>query len=327
MDAGTVLAVSVTAVRDDLALALEETLKLARRLAEDARDGDVPVAELVAQARMLGRLEQRRAELIDELRRTASAGLRAARPGPPIREVVLDALDELGWPQNARFLEEYLWAKCQLQLDSRAFASLRRDELRAWQRAPGARPAYIVPALNADGSANPRWLTSSAWDLPRRVIASADTERLFDLQKILALRVRGSRGPLGTLLEHYVTRILAIEPPSVSASVTATRAWRLHVRSRATALTEAIRSQGDDNSRERIADGLAGLPVEQRTWGREPQTQGLRATPAQASERTPSSMRIRGTAHRPPPGTDRHASHHQLRDRRRARGPQEEGGT
>ena len=51
MDAGTVLAVSVAAVRDDLAPALEETLKLARRLAEDARDGDVPVAELVAQAR------------------------------------------------------------------------------------------------------------------------------------------------------------------------------------------------------------------------------------------------------------------------------------
>jgi hypothetical protein len=261
--------VSVAAVRDDLALALEETLKIARRLAEDARDGDVPVTELVAQARMLGRLDERRAELIGELRRTASAGLRATRPGPPIREVVLAALDELGWPQNARFLEEYLWAKCQLQLDSRAFASLRRDELRAWQRAPGARPAYIVPALDADGSANPRWLTSSAWDLPRRVIASADTERLFDLQKILALHVRGSRGPLGTLLEHYATRILAIEPPAVSASAAATRAWRLQVRSHASALTEAIRSR-DDVSREEIAVRLADLPADQRAWGREP---------------------------------------------------------
>ncbi len=170
---GTVLAVSLTAVRDDLAVTLEETLKLARRLAEDARDTDVPVAELVAQATMLGRLDQQREELIGQLRRTASAGLRATTPGPPIREVVLEALDELGWPQNARFLEEYLWAKRQLQLDSRAFASLRRDELRAWRRSPGARSAYIVPALNPDGSANPRWLTSSAWDLPRRVIASA----------------------------------------------------------------------------------------------------------------------------------------------------------
>ena len=263
---GTVLTVSLAAVRDDLAAALEETLKLARQLAEDARDTDVPVAELVAQATMLGRLDKRRAELIDQLRRTASAGLRATTPGPPIREVVLDALNELGWPQNARFLEEYLWAKRQLQLDSRAFASLRRDELRAWRRSPGVRSAYIVPALNPDGSANPRWLTSSAWDLPRRVIASAETERLFDLQKILALNVRGSRGPLGTLLERYVTRILAIEPPPVSASPGATRAWRTHVRSQTAALIEAIRSR-DDADRDRLATWLARLPDEDRLWG------------------------------------------------------------
>jgi hypothetical protein len=263
---GTVLTVSLAAVRDDLVAALEETLKLARQLAEDARDTDVPVAELVAQATLLGRLDERRGELIGQLRRTASAGLRATTPGPPIREVVLDALDELGWPQNARFLEEYLWAKRQLQLDSRAFASLRRDELRAWRRSPGARSAYIVPALNPDGSANPRWLTSSAWDLPRRVIASAETERLFDLQKILAMNVRGSRGPVGTLLERNVTQILAIEPPPVSASVTATRAWRAHVRSHTAALIEAIRSR-DDADRDRLAAGLADLPADDRIWG------------------------------------------------------------
>jgi hypothetical protein len=263
---GTVLTVSLAAVRDDLAAALEETLKLARRLAEDARDTDVPVAELVAQATMLGRLDQRREELIGELRRTASAGLRATTLGPPIREVVLTALEELGWPQNARFLEEYLWAKHQLQLDSRAFASLRRDELRVWRRSPGARSAYIVPALNPDGSANPRWLTSSAWDLSRRVIASPETERLFDLQKVLALRVRGSRGPLGTLLERYVTQVLAIEPPPVSASVAATHAWRADVWSRATALIEAIRRR-DDQDRDQLAGALASLSDHDRIWG------------------------------------------------------------
>jgi hypothetical protein len=264
---GYILRVSLTAVRDNLADALEETLRLARRLAEDARDTDVPVAELVAQATMLDRLDERREELIGQLRRTASAGLRATQPGPPIREVVLAALDELGWPQNARFLEEYLWAKHQLQLDSRAFASLRRDELRAWRRAPGARSAYIVPALNPDGSANPRWLTSSAWELPRRVIASAETERLFDLQKILALHVRGSRGPLGTLLERYVTQILAIEPPPVSASINATKAWRAHVRAHASALIDAIRAR-DDGDRDQIAARLAGCPDRDRVWGR-----------------------------------------------------------
>src|ERR1700754_518901 len=97
---GTVNGVSLGAVRDNLAVTVEESLKLTQRLAEDARDTDVPVAELVAQATMLGRLEQRRAELLDELRRTASAGLRAPQPGPPIRQVVLTALDDLGWPQN-----------------------------------------------------------------------------------------------------------------------------------------------------------------------------------------------------------------------------------
>jgi hypothetical protein len=268
-DAGYLHGVSMGTVRHDLAATLEETLKLARRLAEDSKNADVPVAELVAQATLLGRLEQQREELIGRLRRTTSAGLRASRQGPPIRAVVLDALNELGWPTNARFLEEYLWAKQQLQLDSRAFASLRRDELRSWQRAPGARAAYIVPALNPDGSANPRWLTSSAWDLTRRVVASAETEQLFDLQKILALRVRGSRGPLGTLLERSVTQILAIEPPPVSASAAITRAWRTHVWSHAAGLTEAIRSR-DDEARSRIAARLAALPAQVRLWGREP---------------------------------------------------------
>jgi len=264
---GTVQFVRLTTVRDELVVALEETLELARRLAADARDGDVPVAELVAQASMLGRLELRRESLIGELRREASAGARAARPGQPLRAVVLAALDELGWPQNARFLEEYLWAKRELQVDSRAFASLRRDELRAWQRSPGARSAYIVPALNPDGSANPRWLTSSAWDLSRRVVASPDSERLFDLHKLRALRVRGSRGPLGTLLERYAARILAIDPPPVSASAAATSAWRAHVSAHTAALIEVIRSR-DDGERDRIAAGLAGWPAEDLAWGR-----------------------------------------------------------
>jgi hypothetical protein len=260
--------VSLTKVRDELVVALEETLQLAQRLAADARNEKVPAAELVAQASMLGRLDERREELIGELRRAASAGRRASRPGPPIRAVVLAALDELGWPQNARFLEEYLWAKRELQLDSRAFASLRRDELRAWRRSPKARSAYIVPALNPDGSANPRWLTSSAWDLSRRVVASPESERLFDLQKIHALPVvHGSRGPLGTLLERYVAQILAIDPPPVSASLAAINAWRGHVRAHTAALIEAIRTH-DDPRRDRVATQLADLPADDLVWGR-----------------------------------------------------------
>ena len=146
-----------------------------------------------------------------ELRRTASADIRATRPGQPIREVVLDSLTDLRWPQNAKFLEEYLWARHQIQLDSRAFAPLRRGRaacLAAFSRRP--RRLYIVPAINPDGIANPRWLTSSGWDLERRIVASPQTERLFDLQKVSSLVGRpGSadaygrrpRGPVDTLLE------------------------------------------------------------------------------------------------------------------------------
>ena len=266
--AGTVRSVSVPAVRDELVATLEESLRVARQLADDARDGDVPAAELVAQATMLGRLDERREELIDELRRTASAGMRATQPGPPIREVVLAVLDELGWPQNAGFLEEYLWAKRQLQLDSRAFAPLRRDERRAWQRTPGARAAYIVPALNPDGTANPHWLSSSAWDLDRRVIASPQTERLLNLQKIAALRARGSRGPVGTLLERYAQEILEIDPPPVSATTAKTAAWRAHVRAHTTALIWQLRER-DDPDRRRIARRLARLPDHDQLWGQE----------------------------------------------------------
>lgn len=261
--------VEVPVVRDELAEALEQSLRLTERLAADARDRDVPVAELVAQATMLDRLDERREELLGELRRTASAGIRASGPGQSIREVVLETLDQLGWPQNAGFLEEYLWARRQLHLESRAFASLRRDERRAWRRAPGARDAYVVPALNPDGSANPRWLTSSAWDLSRRVIASPRTERLFDLQKVAALQhVRGSRGPLGTLLERYAREVLGMEPPPVSATAAATRAWRGRVRSKAWAQIAEIRAD-DDMERERLARSLARLPAQARAWGRE----------------------------------------------------------
>src|ERR1700678_4185932 len=100
MVAGTVHIVPLTTVRDELVAALDETLRLARQLAADARDGEVPVAELVAQASMLGRLDERRENLIGQLRREASAGGRAAPPGLPVRAVVLTALDELRWPQN-----------------------------------------------------------------------------------------------------------------------------------------------------------------------------------------------------------------------------------
>jgi len=269
--------VNTPTVRDELAAILEETLRLQQRLMDDVRDDAVPVADLVAQVSVLERLDDRRDRLIGQLRRTASAGMRPARTSPPVREILLETLAHFRWPQNAGFLEEYLLARHQLQLDSRAFAPLRRDERNAWDRAPGARDAYLAPALKPDGSANPRWLTRSDWDLERRIVATPRTERLFDLYKIYVLAGRpgsaeasylGPRSPVDALLEKYAHDILDTEPPPSSASDEKFRAWRADVRERAGTAIGEIRRE-DEPDRKQIARQLAGLPGRDRIWGQD----------------------------------------------------------
>ena len=263
-------------IRDELAATLEETLRLQQRLVDDVRDDKVDVADLVAQVSVLERLDDQRDHLIGQLRRTASAGMRPARTSQPVREILLDTLADFRWPQNAGFLEEYLLARHQLQLDSRAFAPLRRDERNAWDRAPGAREAYIAPALKPDGSANPRWITRSDWELDRRIVATARTERLFDLYKIYVLAGRpgsaeasylGPRRPVDALLEKYAQDTLDTEPPSASASDGEFRAWRAHVRERVGSAIGEVR-RDDEPDRKQIARQLADLPDRERIWGR-----------------------------------------------------------
>ena len=168
-------------------------------------------------------------------------------------------------------------ARHELQLDSRAFAPLRRDERNAWDRAPGAREAYIAPALKPDGSANPRWITRSDWDIERRIVASPRTERLFDLYKIYALAgrpgsaeasLRGPRGPIDALLGKYVKDILGTDPPSVTASAEELTAWRARARERAGTLIGEIR-RDDEPHRKQIARQLANLPDRERIWGQD----------------------------------------------------------
>jgi hypothetical protein len=268
--------VNTPAVRDELVATLEEALRLQQRLVDDVRDGDVPVPELVAQVSVIERLDDRRDELIGELWSVATPHQRAARSGQPIREVVLEALAEFRWPQDIKFLSEYLKATRQLQMGSRAYAPLRRDERNAWKRAPEAR-AYIAPTLNEDGSANTHWLTNSAWDLERRVIASPQTKRLFDLEKILTLAGRPGtaaaadirpRNPSDLLLERYAEQLLQIDPPPASADPYQVATWRNQARQHVSALIGEIRRY-DDPRRLQIADHLADLSPHDRIWGRD----------------------------------------------------------
>ena len=288
--------------RDELVTTLEECLRIQQQLVDDARNDHVPVEDLVAQIltqkSVLERLDRQRDELVNRLRHTASHGQRAARTSPPIRDVVLESLADFRWPQQARYVQEYLWAKQQLQLNSRAVASLRRDERNAWRRAPGAREAYIAPALNPDGSANPRWITSSAWQLDRRIVASSQTERLFDLYKIYALAgrpgsaeasIRGPR-PIDALLAQYAKKILGTEPPPVSASADEISAWRERVRDHAGALIGEIR-RDDEPHRKQLARQLADLPENDRIWGVDADHQPGKRLKSLASDVRPSNQK------------------------------------
>lgn len=281
---------NVPAARVELLATLEEALRLQQRLMDDVRDDDVPVADLVARISVIERLDDRRDQLVSQLRRTASAGMRPSRASQPVREILLNTLADFRWPQNAGFLEEYLLAKHQLQFDSRAFAPLRRDERKAWDRAPGARDAYIAPALKPDGSTNPRWVTRSDWEIDRRIVATTRTERLFDLYKIYVLVGRpgsaeasyaGPRRPVDALLEKYAHDILDTEPPLASAPDDEFRAWRANVRDLVTTLIGEIR-RDDEPERKQIARKLAGLSDRERIWGQETTTKGAKTAPKTA---------------------------------------------
>ena len=137
-------------------------------LVSSAEDPSVPAARLAYWAEWLERLDDRRDELIRALREEATE-VRKRDEERSVRQFVLRALDELDSPQNAGFLQEYVWARYGVDLDTRGFGALRRDERRSWSRNPGRRRAYIVPTLDAEGRPLARWMARSDWPLERRI--------------------------------------------------------------------------------------------------------------------------------------------------------------
>lgn len=98
---------------------------------------------------------------------------RARKPNKPLRELALDALDDLGVPAAPALIADLTAALTGDRPSPSRFASLKRDEENAARRNLAARPAWIVPAISAAQlTAIPRLLTSSTWSLERRIIGS-----------------------------------------------------------------------------------------------------------------------------------------------------------
>ena len=89
----------------------------------------------------------------------------------PVREQVHQALTLIGVPAAPKLVSTVHSAFFGGQLAPSGLASLRRDEERSFQSAPGARPYYLCPALTSDLLSPARALVCiSTWPLEQRVV-------------------------------------------------------------------------------------------------------------------------------------------------------------
>jgi hypothetical protein len=267
--------VSVDGPHSDLELAeLRNLLVLERRAVdrflEAISDPKATALDLVERAEELDPVVDRRLMMMRQLREQAS-DLRRREEERSIRQFVLRALEVIGTPQPAGFVQEYVWATERVDLDTRGFGALRRDEARSWRRRPGHRLAYVVPALDSEGHAQARWMARSDWSLPRR-LAVPGADRLFDLTKLLSLfsareglLVQDLGDSYLPLIRRYGTGLLSTPPPSSQGDSDQTD-WLREVREATTHEIDALRVQVED-SQAAAAGGLAFLEPEQQLWG------------------------------------------------------------
>lgn len=107
--------------------------------------------------------------------RTGSAESSARRQGRPLRAVVLDALDDIGWPTYSRELSQVCSAWFGRAIQPERFGSLGNDEVKAFQRALEAsrvRPVWLCFALTHDRHQPIKRLWGrSDWPLEWRIVA------------------------------------------------------------------------------------------------------------------------------------------------------------
>jgi hypothetical protein len=181
-------------IRKRLNAALNNQRKLLDDIGNAAQGPDARAAEIDRLQRDLRRLTAQVTRLTTELQlaqRGSTETVNRMEAGftsqQPIREQVLDLLDEIGVPASPRAISEVAWAVYGRHLPADRFASLRRDEWRSFKNDSLARPAWIVPAINVLGlNAIPRIVASSAWEMERRLIGTR-TLRTNHLKTLLAL--------------------------------------------------------------------------------------------------------------------------------------------
>lgn len=255
-----------------LAARQEELLRRLRNAV--AHSADSLAADIDRIHRDLSRLSAQQLRTVSELKllelsgtnHLGGAGTRAG--DRPLREQVLDVLEEIGVPTSPRLLSEFAVARFLVPIPPERLASLRRDEERAFRKDPLSRPAWVVPALNATSlSAIPRLLSSSSWEVARRVIA-ARTLRVNHLRALLAFVQSYLKVPQETAAHARLQTLILRVGETVPGAVQPTRAFDVR------AIQEAAERElneiepGDMEERQAAAARLAEADTYWQAWGR-----------------------------------------------------------
>lgn len=263
-------------LRDRLKQVVEKQQQVLMQLQELISDSDASSASLERTQRQLNKLSAEQTQLIADLRLTqletpdrygAYGGLTGHRP---MREEVLDILDEIGVPASPRLISDFATAVYGRELPVERFASLRRDDEKAYEKDPTSRPAWVAPAINAqEFTAIPRIVTSSAWELERRLIGSR-TLRTNHLYIILALLQRNEQvgsvvdqraaTQLGMLIVRYAETV----PGAVARGV---KPDYQRIREAAQAELKLIEPLDLEERRNAVID-LLKLGPKNRVWGK-----------------------------------------------------------
>jgi hypothetical protein len=267
-------------IRARLAASAEKQCELLRAFHELLESPEASAAAIDRVERRLRRMTADHTRLLTEWRlmkaRVAQSSFAYSSPDNrlvgqrPMREQVLDILEELGVPASPRLISEIAVAHYGRPLPASRFASLRRDEERAYRKDALSRPAWVVPALSAQGLTSiPRIVATSAWSSERRLIG-ARTLRANHLRTVLVLlsiqeRTRQASNPGATA--HLDAMILAFAQTVPRAVEPGQQIEPLRIREAAKAELALI-DEMDLDERRTAAHRLANLQQLHQLWGR-----------------------------------------------------------
>lgn len=214
---------------------------------------------------------------IERLERELSAeGCATTLPRRPVREVLLDALSELGFPAFSRQLRLYVKARYGREIPQTRFGTLASDEVKAFHRGT-SRAVWLCFALLADrferiGSL---WARSD-WPLEWRVVCPT-TARVQHLRMTIRLSELALRAE-EIAADPTMLRILAADHARDLPQVRVIRGRFDLERWIEVARRELDRIEPEDEERRRAAAArLQRMPLHVQLFGIPPVIEGGRA--------------------------------------------------